>query len=69
MSARGYQTGYVGNIHHEDCTHFIRNGPGAAKVYDPGIRGGSRNYDLGPVLLGQSFHLIVIYKLVSRVTP
>jgi hypothetical protein len=59
-SAGGNKAGDVGHVHHEQGSHFIRNGPETVKVYDPGVGTGTGHDQFWLALPGQPGQLIVI---------
>ncbi len=61
MDVSGNQTGDVGNVEHQICSHLVGYFPEAFGVDLPGIGAGAADNHLRFVLFRKSLHLVEIY--------
>ncbi len=67
VNSRRHKPGNVSHVHHQVCAAFPGDGPEFLKIYDTGIRGGSRNYHFGLMAESKLPDLVVIRQSCFRI--
>ena len=67
VKSRRHKACDVSHVHHEHCPSFVRYFAEFCKVYRPGIRGRTRNYELGPVFQRLAPYHAVVDSFADRI--